>query len=848
MKRIAYILLIQLLPLALQAQHIRVAAPNSVVVGEEFQISYTVFTDGVQGMKLGKLPAGVECTNGPFSSTQSSIQMRNGHTSSSSSTTYTYLFVATRRGTFIIPPARMTVNGQNLASTPLRITASAGSSVVRSSAGASNYEEEEIKTPSKITSKDLFIKVTANKTRVHEQEPVLLTYKVYTAVNLINLTGKMPDLTGFHVQEVKQPQQNVFHTERVGGRNYRCTTWSQYVMYPQMTGKLQIPSITFHGVIQQDDNAFDPFAFMSDDNPRELRKDIKAEGLTIQVDPLPSKPTDFSGGVGHFNISAQVDKTEVKEGSPITIRVVVSGAGNLKLIKQPTLQIPKDFELYDPKVTDKTRLTANGLEGNMIYDFLVVPHKKGDYTLPSVKFVYYDTATGSYKTIRTQAFKIKVEQGDDVNSGDTENLLVDGDIHDLKLTDNELSSVSPFFNSISYWLVLLLLVSGFSFVVYTFRQRAIARADIAQFRGKNAEKVARRQLMKASELMLKGKAENFYDEILRTLWGYAGNKLNMPIEQLSKENIAESFANKKVDRQRIDKFIGALDECEFERYAPGDEKGNMNRTYEAAMTAILGIEECLGKKAKQNVRLMLCIVIAFLGYAGSVSAVTKADADKAYQQKNYQQAIADYKVLINQAPTAERYYNLGNAYYRVDSITRAIICYERAHKMAPSDDDILFNLRLAESKTIDKISPKDEMFFASWASDANSLLSIDAWAAISITALLLALCGILLFLLADKEALRKLGFFGGITFALFFIFANVMAFQQRSKQRECNEAIVVSPSAPIKSAPDSKAENTGIIHEGTKVKITDKALGDWLGIQLADGRSGWMQPSQIEEI
>lgn len=204
---------------------------------------------------------------------------------------------------------------------------------------------------SSISGSDLFIKVSANKKHVTEQEPILLTYKVYTLVELTQLEGKMPDLKGFHTQEVPLPQQKQFHTEMVNGRPYKCVTWSQYVMYPQMTGKMEIPSINFKGIVVQQNRNVDPMEafFNGGSGYVEVHKDIKAPGITISVDPLPQRPANFSGGVGKFNISATIDKKEVKAGEPINIRVVVGGIGNLKLLKQPIIEFPKDFDKYDAK-------------------------------------------------------------------------------------------------------------------------------------------------------------------------------------------------------------------------------------------------------------------------------------------------------------------------------------------------------------------------------------------------------------------------------------------------------------------------------------------------------------------
>lgn len=594
-----------LLSLVLSARgQISVSVPSRVEAGENFRLSYTINTQDVDEFRAGNIPGGLELIAGPYTSQQSSYRMVNGHTSSSSSITFTYTLYAAKDGSFTIPPAHARINGRMVASRAARVVVSGharsgATPTMHNSSSEPDDEPAMRQAGSRITANDLFIKVTANKRRVHEQEPVLLTYKVYSLVDLTQLEGKMPDLTGFHSQEVPLPQQKSFHLERVNGRPYRAVTWSQYVMYPQMTGKLQIPSIVFKGIVVEQNRSVDPFeAFLNGGSGYvEVHKNIVAPGLTIQVDPLPKKPADFSGGVGKFNISAQLTKTECKAGDPVTLRVVIGGTGNLKLIKQPEVNFPKDFDKYDPKVTDKTKLTSAGVGGNMIYDFLVVPRNQGEYTIPSVAFTYYDTDLNTYRTIKTQPFKLKVDKGDGTSSATEYDNPKDNDIHDIMLGDaQQRQADSFFFGSPTWWVALLVPLMAFVVLLVVFRKRALDNADVVKMRGKKATKIARKRLKKASRLMFQGKSSEFFDEVLRALWGYVSYKLNMPVEQLSRENISGKLADKGVDEQTIGKFISALDTCEYERYAPGDANGNMERTLNSAMTAIEEIEEVMKKK------------------------------------------------------------------------------------------------------------------------------------------------------------------------------------------------------------------------------------------------------------
>lgn len=842
--------------IAAAAQRLVADAPAEVAVGEQFRLTYTVNTQNVNGFRVGTIPAELEVLMGPSTSSQSSFQMVNGHTSSSSSITYTYIICANKAGTYSIPAAHISVGGKTIASNQLRIKVSGAS---RQGAQGQQGQGEGGLRPagSRISGSDLFIKVSANKRRVHEQEPILLTYKVYTLVDLTSLKGNMPDLKGFHTQEVQLPQQKSYKIETVNGRPYRTVTWSQYVMFPQITGKLEIPSITFDGIVIQQNRDVDPFEafFNGGSGYVEVKKKIKAPGLTIQVDPLPARPAGFSGGVGSLTISAQLNKTDIKANNPVTLRVIVSGRGNLKLIKKPEVKFPKDFDTYDAKVTDKTKLTSNGVEGNMVYDFLAVPRNQGKYEIPPIEFVYYDTEANAYKTVKTQAFTLNVAKGSGSASvsdytGDAADDQLNKDIRGIKTGDADVHDIGDFFfGSTAYWVAMCVLAAIFVSLFVVFRHRAIANANIDRMRGKKANKVATKRLKKANRLMLDGKASLFYDEVLRALWGYVGDKLSIPVEKLSRENISQRLAERSVGDETIALFIGALDECEFERYAPGDVKGNMSKTFEAAMTAIMRIEETMKKRKKSAAATATVLLLALMAWLPSdAGAITKANADSAYARQQYQQAIKDYEELLHDGVSAELYYNLGNAYYRTDNITRAVLNYERALLLSPGDGDIRFNLQMARSKTIDKITPESEMFFVTWYHALVNIMSVDGWARTALVSFALAIVLALAYLFSARIWVRKVGFFGGLAFIAVFILANLFAYQQRQELVNRTGAIIISSAVPVKSTPSKSGTDLFILHEGTKVEITDGTMRGWKEIRVADGKEGWIETSKIEII
>ena len=865
MKKIGWYIILLLMMLGyhvhVDAQHISVSAPSHVAAGENFRVAYTINTSDVEEFRMGGVQEGLEVIAGPYTSSQSSYQMINGHTSSSSSVTITYTLYAAKNGSFTIGASHALVGGKRLSSRPVKIQVSGHAQRTNGAPnmhGQNSYDQPHMRSAgSAISGSDLFIKVSASKKRVHEQEPILLTYKVYTQVDLTQLEGKMPDLKGFHTQEVPLPQQKTFHTETVNGRPYKCVTWSQYVMYPQMTGRLEIPSITFKGIVVQQNRNVDPMEafFNGGSGYVEVKKDIKAPGITLQVDPLPQRPANFSGGVGKFNISASLDKKEVKAGEPITLRVVVGGIGNLKLLKQPVVNFPKDFDKYDAKVTDKTRLTANGVEGNMVYDFLAVPRNQGSYTIPSVELTYYDTGKNAYKTIKTQPFKVEVEKGDGTSAESEDFASQDKDIHTIKLGKAEQHKANEmFFGSFGYWISLLMPLIAFVVLLIVFRRRAIENADIVKKRSNRAGKIATKRLRLANKLMLQGKQGEFYDEVMRALWGYMSYKLNMPAEKLNRDNIRETLGRHFVDDATIEKFTTALDECEFERYAPGDAAGNMNRTFESAMTAIMDIENAINEARKNQKKhpagySFVWLLLAMICFGGtSAKAVTKNNADTEYQKGNYQQAIRDYEEILKNGESAEIYFNLGNAYYRTDNITKAVLNYERARLLSPGDDDINFNLQFARSKTIDKITPESEMFFITWYKSLVNFTSVDNWAKTGILCIVMALLLVLLYLFGPQLMLRKIGFFGGLAFFVIFLLSNLFAFQQKQALDNRTGAIIISPSVNIKKTPAKNSADQFVLHEGTRVDIIDKGMTDWRCIRVGDGREGWIETKAIEEI
>ena len=577
-------------------------APEVVVSGDQFRLSYTITSQKVRDFRAPSIQ-GFEVLMGPSRSTQSSTQIINGNVTSTSSITFTYILMAGKEGTYKIPGATIVADGDNYTSNSVEIKVLPSDQSAGSSNGNSARSSRDQANSGKISNQELFMMATASKTNVYEQEAILLTYKVYTQVNLTGLRGDVPDLKGFHTQEVELPQQKTFTLEHYNGRNYNTTVWRQFVLFPQQTGKIEIPSVTFEGTVSQRMASSDPFdAFFNGGNYVNINKNLVTPKLTINVKELPEgKPANFSGGVGEFTLSSSISTQDLKTNDAVTIKLVISGTGNMKLINTPEVAFPQDFEIYDPKVENKFNLTRNGLAGNKVIEYLAIPRHAGTYTIPPIEFSYFDLKSQSYKTLKTDAYTLNVAKGEGnsdqvvANFTSKEDLKVLGqDIRYIKTGETRLAKKDDyFFGSMNYYLWYLIPLVLFITFMVIYRKQAMENANVAKVLTKKANKVATKRMKNAGKLLAEKKSEAFYDEVLKALWGYISDKLSMPVSQLSKDNIEEELQKHQVADELIKEFINNLNECEFARYAPGNQDEKMDKIYSSAIDVISKMENSI---------------------------------------------------------------------------------------------------------------------------------------------------------------------------------------------------------------------------------------------------------------
>lgn len=594
MKRFKYILILSLLCLAnitLAQVRVTINAPHQAFVGQRIQVSYTASTQDVEDYSISDFP-GFDVLYGPSTSRQSSYSMINGKTTSSSTLTFSYTLMPTKEGTHKLPAMTIQSGGKKYSSNSVSVQVLPGDN--KSSGGQSSGSHQNMRTQNageQISGKDLFVTVTASKTKVHEQEAVLLTYKLYTLVSIDQCSGKMPELDGFHVQEIELPQQKSLKYEVHNGRNYGTVVWSQYVLFPQKTGMLTVPALPFDVEIVQQDRNVDPFdAFFGGGSSLvRVQKRITAPAVNLDVLALPTKPASYGGAVGsNFSISGSLNPQQVDANDAVQLRLEVKGTGNLKLITAPQINWPKDFEVYDPRTTEKTKLTTEGASGSMVFNYTVVPRHGGKFIVPPVEFTYFDTKSNSYKTVRTDSFQLSVANtvgriSKQVNREDVK--VLNSDIRYIMTGRRGTHQMGSRFFASTLYVVLyplaILLALALAFMRYLSQ-----KGDGTQKRGKRAGKAATKRLKEAARLLKKGEREFFYDEVMRALWGYVADKLALPVAELSKDNVRQLLQERGVSDADVQRFLDVLSDSEFARFAPQAAGVTMQQTMDDAIDII----------------------------------------------------------------------------------------------------------------------------------------------------------------------------------------------------------------------------------------------------------------------
>ncbi len=591
-KLIFFILLFVLPGWAAEKVSFTMEAPQVVELGEQFRLAFSVNARG-QNLKLPDL-SDFEVLMGPSTSQSTSYQIINGVSSQSVSFSYLYVLRAKKEGKFTINPGAITVDGTEYKSNSQSVEVVKGSA--RPSTGG---VDTPTSTPGTVPKNDLFVRMNLDKRSVHKGEHLTATIKIYSKVNLNGFEDiSIPNFEGFWSQDIQLPQQISLQRETYNGEIFNVGTLKKTLLFPQQTGNITIGSVKIDCIVQQRvkktqsmfDDFFDSFA--------NVKATIISDPVSVSVQPLPTAPANFSGAVGKFDIRSSITTKSVRENDAITIKLDVSGNGNIKLINPPKISFPADFEVYDPKTNSNFSASEQGLNGNISFEYLFLPRFAGTYKIPAVSFVYFDTDSKRFVTKTTEEYEIKVAKGDGTRSNQTINSVakedlkqIGSDIRYIKTGEVKLHTKGyTFFGSFLFY---LLYIGGILtlLTIYLLNQKRIkGNANVARMKNKKASKVALKRLKEASGHLATGSDEKFYESVTRAFWGYLSDKLTIPASELSREKASEELTNHAVSSSIVERFVQILETCEFARFAPGGGTAKMKELFDEA-TEVMSVME-----------------------------------------------------------------------------------------------------------------------------------------------------------------------------------------------------------------------------------------------------------------
>lgn len=602
MKKIGYLLLVWIaLAFQVTAQEVTFQgqAQGSVLLGDKFQLVYSLNTGG-SDLRLAEM-TDFEILMGPSTSRSYSMTSINGSMKQETTYAFTYVLKATREGRLTIPPATIVVKGEKITSNPVIINVVKGSDPASSSAASQESSGDEV---GSLSSEELFVTQSLNRTSVFQGQGAVLTTRIYTRVDINGISDiKQPELSQFVVQDLIGPESIQWNVENVNGKTYNVGTYQSKVLLPQKTGKLTIEPVQFEFLIKQrvsrrSSSIFDDFF---ESNQRIVKAKVKSKPVSIQVNPLPaSAPESFGGGVGDFRLKASLSKEKMKVDDGVTLQIEISGEGNLRVLDGPKLKFPTDFDTFDPKVTNNFVTSTMGSKGSKSFEYLIIPRHSGQFVIPQIQFTYFSPVEGRYKTLSAGPFSVDVEKGDGSASsgvsfsgtGTREQVKYLGkDIRFIKNETGDLTRKNDFLlGSFPFWLSLTVPIALFVLAFLLYRKRLFEDANLHVVKNRKANKIARKRLGVAYKLLKNNQKEAFYDEVMRALWGYLSNKLNLTLSSLTKDNARFEMTQKGISEALSDEFMNLLDTCEFARYAPASVSGTMEELYLNTVEVIGKIE------------------------------------------------------------------------------------------------------------------------------------------------------------------------------------------------------------------------------------------------------------------
>ena len=851
---------------------VKVQAPNLVGLNEQFNVTFIISGDQAPSDFKWEPGSDFQLVWGPTKGTSTSISIVNGARSRTSQTTYTYVLLPKNTGKFQLNAAEATVKGETYTSPRQNIeVVSDGAAASAQGQGAQGQSQQGQSSQGSaaqtgtVSADDMFLRLSFSKRDVMVGETLTATLKLYQRVNISGFQdAKFPTFNGFWSQELQAPTNIEFHRESIGDKIYNAAVLRSWNLIPQKAGDITIDGaelVCLVNIRTQRPSTGSIFDSFFQDDYQTIRKRVTTPPVTLHVRSLPAgAPASFGGGVGSFKMSTALTRDSLKTHDAASLRVTVTGSGNLSLLEAPKVSFPPDFEVYDVKSSD--------VPGGREFEYPFIPRSHGDFTIGPVEYSYFDISSRKYVTLSGPALHVRVARGEGGEISQTSPVVqgvnrkdvrdVGSDIRFISTKPGSLTSTGHFFvGSPAFWVITALLLALAAAAFFALRRLAALRADVAGTRNRGATKMARKRLAQAGTFLQGDLYTAFYEELHRALLGFVSDKLGMDAADMTKENISARLVEGGAGEGLAADFVALVDACEFARYAPDAGHDAMNTHYEQAVSVISAIDERMRRNSRKGAggaTVLLALLLLLPAHHAAARQAAYPDSlwtagVTAYSAGDWAGAAGAWTALrALGVESPELYYNLGNACFKQDDIAHAILNYERALRLDPSYSDARYNLEFARTLVQDKIEAVPEFFLEQWGRKACWLLSSDTWAALFLILLAATLGCVLLFLLGGRSGLRKTGFICGIVALVLSLLCLDFAFWQRTDYRKADGAVVTRPVTTVRSSPDREsAKDLFVLHEGTEVKLLDE-VGAWRNVELADGRQGWLPSDDLEVI
>lgn len=621
-----------------------IVSSEKVGIEDPFEVKYIIENaENLQQVSAVKaILNDFQLVGGPFGGHSTSVVTVNGQVKYSTTVTRAYALKAKRTGTLTIPGAiAIDADGTQYRSNSVTIEVVAGSLRPQrqrpqprqqySNPYYGNQQQPNQQQPNSQPKeedidlgKDLYIKVEVDRSKVYQGEQITASYKLYSRIPGYQFTiSKLPSLNGFWTQDFIMPAQrnNKPTVQMIDGQRYHVLTLKKSALFPQQTGTLELDPTEVEGVariiqrVRRNPFGSDPqfqrmmqSMFMNDPRMYDdffsqmVYKDIpvtlKSKPVKITVLPLPdsTQPESFTGGVGSFDINSSIDKTVVTTDDVITLKLEITGRGNIKLINPPVLDLPNGLTTYDPQVVDTITERKIHISGSKTITYTITPQTPGKYDIPSIPFTYFDPNSSSYVTLSTKPSTVNVTPGKTYKPEKIEDKRLT-DIHNIVTTPLHTSntwSSKPILHTVGYWSMYAIpLLSFLGLLVWKKREEDLSK-DSLLLRNKRANKVALKRLKTAQKLLQNNERSAFYEEVSKAIWLYLSDKLHIPISDLSKDNIQAALNGYSINTQLQDELNTLITECETALYAAGSGS-EMKATYNKAVDTISKLEESFKK-------------------------------------------------------------------------------------------------------------------------------------------------------------------------------------------------------------------------------------------------------------